>query len=98
MTNIEKHEKVTGERIDRANSSAVPIGAGTAPTVGRCIGNYRNSGSARTGEPDGRPCGVILRFEDLRATRPNLERIRERVRLLNRHLGASGTPLRLRVL
>jgi len=97
MTNIEKHEDDPEKRIDRANSSAVPRGAGAAPMVGSHASNQRNGGSARTGEPDGRPCGVILRFEDLRATRPNIERIRERVRLLNRHLAASGTPLRLRV-
>jgi hypothetical protein len=90
MTNIDKHEKVREERIDRVYSSA-------APMVGRYVSNHRNGGSARAGEPHGRPLGVILRLEDLPATRPNIERIRERVRQLNRHLAASGTPLRLRV-
>jgi hypothetical protein len=97
MTNIEKHEKETEERIDRANSSAVPMGAATAP-IGRVV---RKGTSERRlggiGAPDDRPLGVILRLEDLRATPPNIERIRERVRVLNRHLAASGTPLRLRV-
>ena len=90
MTNIEKHEKITEERIDRVNSSA-------APTVGRYVSNHRNGGSAATGEPDGRTLGVILRLEDLRATPPTIERIRDKVRQLNRHFAASGTPLRLRV-
>jgi hypothetical protein len=97
MTNIEKHENVTEEQIDRANSSAVPVGAGAALMVGRYVRDHRNGGSARASAPDGRPFGVILRFEDLRATPPNIERIRERVRVLNRHPAASGTPLRLRV-
>jgi hypothetical protein len=97
MTNIEKEDDGPEERIDRANSSAVPMGAGAAPMVGRYVRNHRNGGSARTGGPDGRPFGVILRLEDLRATPPNIERIRERVRQLNSHLAASGAPLRLRV-
>jgi hypothetical protein len=74
MTKVEKHEDVTEERIDRANSSAVPMGAGAAPTVGRYAGDHRNGGSARTSAPDGRLFGVILRLEDLRATPPNIER------------------------
>jgi hypothetical protein len=90
MTNISNREKVTEERIEHVNSSA-------APMVGRYVSNHRNGGSPRTGGPDGRPLGVILRLEDLRATPPNIERIRERVRQLNRHLAASGAPLRLRV-
>jgi hypothetical protein len=97
MTNIDNREEDPEERIDRINSSAVRVGAGAAPTVGRYVSNHRNSDSARIGGSDGRTSEVILRFEDLRATRPNIERIRERVRLLNRHLAASGTPLRLRV-
>jgi hypothetical protein len=49
------------------------------------------------GGRDNRGHPVILRLEDLPATPHNLERIRERVRLLNQRLAASGTPLRLRV-
>ena len=90
MTNISNREKVTEERIERVNSSA-------APMVERYVRNHRNGGSPRTGKPHGRPLGVILRLEDLRATPPNIARIRERVRQLNRHLAASGAPLRLRV-
>src|ERR1041385_8011446 len=75
MMKLEKHENVTEERIDRANSSAVPMGAGAAPTVGRYVRDHRNGGSARASAPDGRPFGVILRFEDLRATPPNIKRI-----------------------
>ena len=90
MTDIENHENVTEVRMNRVNSSA-------ASMVGRYASKHRNGGSARTGEPDGRPVGVVLRLEDLRATPRNVERIRKRVRLLNRHLAASGTPLRLRV-
>jgi hypothetical protein len=40
---------------------------------------------------------IVLRLEDLPATPCNLERIRERIRLLNRRLADSGTPFQLRV-
>jgi hypothetical protein len=97
MRNIEKQENDPEKRVDRGNSSAVAMGAGAAPMVASYVSNHLNGGSARTAGPDGRPCGVILRFDDLRATRPNIERIRERVRLLNDRLAATGTPLPLRV-
>ena len=41
---------------------------------------------------------VVLRLEDVPATVENRCRISERVRLLNRALEESGTPLRLRLL
>jgi len=44
------------------------------------------------------PQAIILRLDKLPATPGNVERIRERVRLLNRRLAASGTPFRLRVI
>jgi hypothetical protein len=43
------------------------------------------------------PQAIILRLEDLPATPRNLERILERVRLLNERLAESGAPFRLRM-
>lgn len=54
--------------------------------------------SPRQPEQAGQAPAVILRLEDLPATPGNVERIRERVRQLNRQLADSGTPFRLRVI
>ncbi len=96
MANIEKHPKQPLEQIDQADSSEVPTCARAAHLIGRCIKNQQSDGRGRTGEERPRP--VILRLDDLPATTSNLERIRERIRLLNRRLAASGTPFRLRVI
>jgi hypothetical protein len=62
----------------------------------RSAAREQRNGRGPAGEDRTRP--VILRLEDLPATPSNLERIRERVRLLNCRLAASGTPFRLRVI
>ncbi len=96
MANIEKHPKQPLEQIDQADFSGVPMHARAAHLIGRYIKNRQSDGRGHAREEGAR--SVILRLEDLPATRSNLERIRERVRLLNRRLAASGTPFRLRVI
>ncbi len=96
MANIEKHPKQPLEQLDQADSSEVPMHARAAHLIGRYIKNQQSDHRGRTGEDRTRP--VILRLDDLPATPSNLDRIRERVRLLNRRLAASGTPFRLRVI
>ena len=97
VANIEKHPKTTVEELYQADSSAVPTRAGASHLFGRNIKNRQNDGRAHLPGDEDRTRPVILRLEDLPATPRNLERIRERVRLLNRQLAASGTPFRLRV-
>jgi hypothetical protein len=96
VANIEKHPKPPQEQLDQADFSGVPTCARAAHLIGRYIKNQHSDGRGRTGEE--RTLPVTLRLEDLPATSSNLERIRERVRLLNRRLAASGTPFRLRVI
>jgi hypothetical protein len=94
VANIEKHLKPTMEQIDNADSSAVPTCARASHLIGRYTKNRENEGTVN--RHDGAQ-PMILRLEDLPATPHNLERIRERVRLLNQRLASSGTTLRLRV-
>ncbi len=96
MANIEKHPKHPLEQLEQANVSAVPTHARAAHLIRPYIENQQSDGHARPGEEDAPP--VIIRLQALPATPCNLERIRERVRLLNRRLAASGTPFRLRVI
>ncbi|MCL5743840.1 MAG: hypothetical protein M1541_07910 [Acidobacteria bacterium] len=96
MANIEKHLKRPMDQIDQADFSGVPTCARAPHLIGRYIKNRKNDGRSRVSGEE-RPQPVILRLENLPATPRNLERIRERVRLLNRLLADSGTPFRLRV-
>lgn len=98
MANIEKHPKGTMEQIDQADSSAVPTRARASHLIGHYIKNRHSDGRARLPGEEDRARPVILRLEDLPATPHNLERIRERVQILNRQLAAAGTPFRLRVM
>ena len=97
VANIEKQQKQPMEQIVDAGSSADPTPPRTSHLIGGCMtsqqGDVRVYSSGR--DDHGQP--IILRLEDLAATPHNLERIRERVRILNQQLAASGTPLRLRV-
>ncbi len=97
MANIEKHPKPTVEQIDQADSSAVPTRARASHLIGHYIKNRQNDGRGRLFGNEHGTYPVILRLEDLPATPGNLERIRERVRILNRQLAAAGTSFRLRV-
>jgi hypothetical protein len=94
VSNIEKHLKATMEQIDHADSSAVPTCARASHLIGRYIKGRQNDCRVHR---DDRAQPMIVRLEDTPATPHNLERIRERVRLLNQRLAASGTPFRLRV-
>jgi hypothetical protein len=84
------------EKLDKAEFSAVPTRARAPHRVGSFIKNLRNDVRGRTSEPEYGTHAFILRL-DVPATSGNVERIRERVRLLNRRLAASGTPFRLRM-
>jgi hypothetical protein len=96
VTNREKHPHRPIGQIDKAEFSAVPTRARSPHLVGSFVKSLRNDVSGRTSEPEYGTHAFILRL-DLPATSSNVERIRERVRLLNRRLAASGTPLRLRM-
>ncbi len=50
-----------------------------------------------SGVHDEFPLPIIVRLDEVPATARNTARIRERVRLLNQRLAASGTPFQLRV-
>ena len=78
MTNIEKYGKVTDRRIDRAKLRAVLTEASASAVVERSVNVHRNRDSPGADELGGRPSGVILRLENVRATPSNLERIREK--------------------
>jgi hypothetical protein len=97
VANIEKHQKQPMEQIEDAGSSADPTCARASHVRGRYMTNQQTDGRVHLAGRDNRGHPVILRLEDLPATPHNLERIRERVRLLNQRLAASGTPLCLRV-
>ncbi len=84
MANIEKHQNQPMEKMVDAGLDADPMRARRSHLIGRYVSGQQN-------EP------VILRLEELPATSHNLKRIRERVRLLNEQLAASGMPFRLRV-
>ena len=97
VANLEKHPQRLIEQIDKADFSAVPTRARSPHLVGSYIKSLRNDVHGRTSGPEDRTHAFILRL-DLPATSSNIERIRERVRLLNRKLAASGTPFRLRMI
>ena len=84
------------ERLDKVEFSAVSRRARSPRLVGSFVKSLRNDVRGRTSEPEDETHAFILRL-DLPATSSNVERIRERVRLLNHRLAASGTPFRLRM-
>lgn len=96
VANIEKHPKRPLEELDQADFSDVPTHARAAHLIGGYIKNQQSDHGGRIEEDRTGP--VILRLKDLPATPRNVARIRERIRLLNRRLEASGTPFRLRVI
>lgn len=96
MANLEKHLKHPLEQIDQADSSGIPTHARGAHLIGPYIKNHQSDGWGHVSGNE-RAQSIILRLEDLSATPSNLARIRERIRLLNRRLAASGTPFRLRM-
>jgi hypothetical protein len=97
VANIEKHPKSPMEQIDGADFSAIPTRARASHLIGQYIKNRQNGGRGQVSGVEDGTRAVLVRFKDLPATPRNLERIRERVRLLNRWLADSGTPIRLRV-
>ena len=97
MTNIEKHPKQTMEQIDQADFSAVPTRARASHLIGQYIENGQNSAGRHLPTGEDRAASFILRFEDLPAIPDNVERMRDRVRQLNRRLAESGAPFRFRL-
>ena len=97
MANIEKHLKHPMEQIDQADFSEVPTCRRSSHLIGQYIKNRQDGARNHVFPVEDRPLAIVLRLEDTPATPPNLERIRERVRALNRRLANSGTPFRLRV-
>jgi len=86
------------EEVEHTDFSAIPTHARSPHGVGGYFKSHRNKLRGRASGPEHEAQGVILRLEDVPATPINVERIRERIRLLNRQLAASGTPLRLRMI
>jgi len=97
VANVEKHTKATIEQIEQADCSIVPTCARSPRLVGQYTKNRRSGARLAPPAAEERPRPVLLRLEALPATPGNVERVRERIRLLNRRLADSGTPLRLRV-
>jgi hypothetical protein len=97
VANIEKHPKPPMEQIDQADFSAVPTCARSSHLIGQYIKNRQDGGHRHIPGVEDRTRAIIMRLEDVPATPHNLERMRERVRLLNRRLADSGAPFRLRV-
>jgi hypothetical protein len=97
MANIEKHPKHPMEQIDQADFSQVPTCGRSPHLVGQYIKNRQNRGRRHVPQMEERKRAIILRLEDVPATPRNLERIRERIRLLNQRLAESGAQFRLRV-
>ena len=97
MTNIEKRPKQTLEQIDQADFSAVPRHSRASHLVGQCIENGQNSAGRHLPTGEDRAASLILRFENLPAIPDNVERMRDRVRQLNRRLAESGAPFRFRL-
>ncbi len=97
MANVEKHQKHPMEQIDRADFSEVPTRGRSSRLIGRYIKNRQDRVRNHVLPAEKRPQAILLRLEDTPAAPTNMERIRERVRSLNRRLADSGTPFRLRV-
>lgn len=98
VANLEKHPKGLVEQIEQADFSAVPTHARSPHVLGSYIKNRQDNDCGRVSGREHEAQEVILRLEDVPATPGNIERIRERLRLLNRQLAASGTPFRLRMI
>jgi hypothetical protein len=98
VANLEKHPKRPIEQVEQADFSDVPMHARSPHVLGSYIKNRPDNVRGRVSVPEHEAPAVILRLEDVPATRRNVERIRERIRLLNRQLAASGTPFRLRMI
>lgn len=95
MTNLEKNFEWGMKPMIHDAFDRVATNARSTHSIASQI-KYRNDVPRRnSGEHLSPP--VILRL-DLPATANNVERIRERIRLLNRKLEASGTDLRLRMI
>ncbi|MEO8341690.1 MAG: hypothetical protein ABI604_18635 [Nitrospirota bacterium] len=97
VANIEKHLKHPMEQIDQADFSEVPTCGRSSRLIGHYIKNREDGARNHVLPVEERPQAILFRLDHTPATPPNLERLRERVRALNRRLADSGTPFRLRV-
>jgi hypothetical protein len=97
MTHIEKHPKQPMEQIDQPDFSAVSARARASHLIGQYIKNGQNNAGRHRPAVEDRARPFIFRLEDLPASPGNLERMRARVRQLNRRLAESGAPFRVRV-
>jgi hypothetical protein len=97
MANLEKHTRRPIEPVDEAGFSAVQM-SGRSPRLVCSYGKSpQNDVRGRSSAPEYGAHAVVLQL-GLPATPRNVERIRERVRVLNRRLAASGTPFQLRMI
>lgn len=98
VANLEKHMKRPAEQIEKADFGFVPMHARSPHVLGSYSKNRQGNVRGRASGPEHEAHAFILRLEDVPATAGNIDRIRGRVRLLNRQLAASGVPFRLRII
>ena len=96
MENIKEYPKRTIERIDdKAQAHVVCRCVRTSQQPQEYTNGGYNDEQIHVAGNENRIAPFILRLEHLPATPRSLERIRDRVRILNLRLENSGTPFRL---
>lgn len=98
VANVEKHPKRPFEEAEQADFSTVPTRARSPRIVGRYIKNHEKDARVRASRQRRATQAVILRLANVDPTPQNVERIRERIRMMNQQLASSSKPFRLRML
>jgi hypothetical protein len=98
VAKLEERLKGPVQEAEQADVSAFPTHARAPHVAAGCLKNRRSHVRGRASGPEHGVQAVILRLDDVPANPRNVERIRERIRLLNRQLADSGTPFQLRVI
>ena len=96
MENIEEYPDTSIERIDdKARANVVHRRVRTSQQPQEYLNGCYNDEQIQVAGDENRIAPFILRLEHVPATPRSLERMRDRVRILNRRLENSGTPFRL---
>jgi hypothetical protein len=99
VAGIQKHTELPAERVSSTDSVPRKGCGHESPLSGsHCPPGSLQDDSGRPTGPDQPIKKVILQLVDVPATPANVERIRERVQILNRQLADAGIPVRLRVI
>jgi hypothetical protein len=96
--NHEKHVKTPAEQLADAENSLVPTHARGRRFVDRYIKARRVGRGKNRAASAPAPTPICLRFDQVETTSVALARIRRRVREINRQLGLSNAPFRLRMM